>query len=62
MHDTNRVKVRPELLRWARERAWLSIGARSISFLEFHAWESGGEDPIFLHLEADAKAMHPPVG
>ena len=35
----DRVDVEPELLRWARERAGLSIDALAGRFPSLHAWE-----------------------
>ncbi|BBK41384.1 hypothetical protein STVA_14040 [Allostella vacuolata] len=58
-----RAPVRPELLRWARERA----GRRDVadlvgSFPRLADWEAGTAQPTLKQLEAFARAMHVPVG
>ena len=57
-----RVDVRPEMFRWARERARLSeeVLARRIPKLE--AWERGDVRPTLKQIETFAKATHTPVG
>jgi transcriptional regulator with XRE-family HTH domain len=57
-----RVEVRPELLRWARERARLSLGALGHGFPQLAAWERGTARPTLKQLERFAKATHTPVG
>jgi Zn-dependent peptidase ImmA (M78 family) len=57
-----RVEVRPELLRWARERARLSPGSLAQRFPQLAAWESGEKQPTLRQLELFAKATHTPVG
>jgi Zn-dependent peptidase ImmA (M78 family) len=58
----NRVAVRPDLMRWARERAGLSPDALVRRFPKLQAWESGELHPTLKQLEGFAKATHTPVG
>lgn len=58
----NRVEVRPELLRWARERADLSADVLLHRFPKFDAWERGERHPTLRQLEGFAQATHTPVG
>ena len=58
----NRVEVKPELLRWARERAGFSIGALEGRFPKIKDWERGGVHPTFKQLERFAKATFTPIG
>lgn len=57
----NRVEVKPDLLRWARERAGLSTGALARRFLKLEAWECGALHPTLKQLEGFARATHTPV-
>lgn len=57
-----RVEVRPELLRWARERAGLGQGSLAHRFPQLDAWERGEQSPTFKQIENFAKATHTPVG
>ena len=58
----NRVEVRPELLRWARERAGVSVDALVRRFPKLEAWERGDLCPTLKQLEGFAKATFTPVG
>lgn len=58
----NRVPVRPEMLRWARERAGLAAGDLSKRFPRLESWERGEVHPTLKQLEKYAKATHAPVG
>ena len=58
----NRVEVKPELLRWARERAGLDVDALARRFPRLLAWESGEAHPTLKQLEGFAKATFTPVG
>ena len=58
----NRVEVRPELLRWARERAGFDQDALARRFPKADAWERGEMRPTLKQLEGFAKATHTPVG
>jgi Zn-dependent peptidase ImmA (M78 family) len=57
-----RVEVKPEMLRWARERAGLGLGVLATRFPHIEAWERGDEHPTFKQLEGFAKATHAPIG
>jgi Zn-dependent peptidase ImmA (M78 family) len=57
-----RVPVRPEMLRWARERAGRDIDDLAPRFPQLLAWERGDKQPTFKQLEAFAKATHAPFG
>src|SRR3990170_709920 len=57
-----RVEVRPELLRWARERAGFSVGALTRRFPQLEAWERGEARSTLKQLESFAKATYAPVG
>jgi transcriptional regulator with XRE-family HTH domain len=57
-----RVEVKPELLRWARERAGLGLGTLATRFPHLEAWERGDDHPTFKQLESFAKATHAPIG
>lgn len=58
----NRVEVRPELLRWARDRAGLSIDVLARRFPKLDAWEQRVARPTLKQLEDFAKATFTPVG
>ncbi len=59
---TFRVDVKPELLRWARERAGADMGALVRKFPKYREWESGEVRPTFRQLEGFAKTVHAGVG
>jgi Zn-dependent peptidase ImmA (M78 family) len=58
----NRVEVRPELLRWARERAGLSTDTLRRRFPKLAAWEQREAQPTLKQLEDYAKATFTPIG
>jgi Zn-dependent peptidase ImmA (M78 family) len=58
----NRVPVKPELLRWARNRASRDVASLSKPFPKLEAWERGEVQPTLKQLERFAKATHTPVG
>ncbi len=58
----NRVAVRPELLRWARERAGLDIVALTRRFPRIEDWERGDVRPTLKQLESFSKATSAPIG
>ena len=58
----NRVTVRPELFRWARERSRLSADALTEWFPSYPAWESGQAKPTLRQLEELAKRTFTPLG
>lgn len=58
-----RAPVRPELLRWARERAGLrEVEALLGRFPRLAEWEAGVAQPTLKQLDAFAHAVHVPVG
>lgn len=57
-----RVEVNPALLRWARERAGLSVDALAARFPKAGAWERGEARPTLKQLERFAKATFTPIG
>ncbi len=57
-----RVDVKPDLLRWARERSRIDAQTLAIRFPQLGAWERAERRPTFKQLEAFAKATHAPVG
>ena len=46
-----RVDVKPELLRWARERAGIEPNALVKRFPRYREWESGDKQPTLKQLE-----------
>ena len=59
---TLRVDVKPELFRWARERAGIEPEVLVKRFPKYREWESGERQPTFKQLEKLAKATHAPIG
>jgi Zn-dependent peptidase ImmA (M78 family)/transcriptional regulator with XRE-family HTH domain len=57
-----RVEVKPELLRWARERAGLDLAAAAKRCPQLPEWESGDVRPTLKQLEKFARATHAPIG
>ncbi|HEX5053120.1 MAG TPA: ImmA/IrrE family metallo-endopeptidase [Planctomycetota bacterium] len=57
-----RVDVKPDLLRWARERSGLGIDTLTRRFPKLDTWESGDAKPTFKQLEQFAHATHTPIG
>lgn len=58
----SRVTVKPEILRWARERADRSKESLRSRFPRYDRWERGEATPTLKQLEAFAKATYVPVG
>ena len=58
----SRVAVRPEMLRWARERAGRGVRDLERRIPQFPAWERGEKEPTLKQLENFARATHTPVG
>lgn len=54
--------VKPELLRWARERAGREIEDFAKCFKKLAEWERGEAQPTFKQLEDFARATHVPFG
>ena len=59
---TVRVQVRPDLLRWARERSGLGLDALAHRFPKLADWERETARPTLRQLEQFAKATRTPVG
>jgi Zn-dependent peptidase ImmA (M78 family) len=57
-----RVEVKPEMLRWARERSGLGLGVLARRFPKLADWESGEGRPTFKQLEDFAGATYTPFG
>jgi Zn-dependent peptidase ImmA (M78 family) len=57
-----RAEMKPELLRWARERAGFEPGSLARRFPQLEAWERGEANPTLKQLERFAKATHTPIG
>ena len=57
-----RVDVKPEILRWARERAGLNQKDLAGKFRRLEEWEAGTVQPTLKQLEAFARAVHVPTG
>src|SRR4051794_9069000 len=57
-----RVKVKSELLRWARDRAGLTVNDLASKFPRLEQWESGEVQPTLKQIEDYAKATYAPVG
>ena len=57
-----RVAIRPEMLRWACERAGYDSRGLAHRIPQLPDWERGDKQPTFKQLEAFAKATHTPIG
>lgn len=57
-----RVEVKPELLRWACERAGFDTAEVAERIPQLTAWERGEAKPTLKQLERFAKTVHAPVG
>ena len=57
-----RVDVKPEMLRWGRERAGVGVDALVRKFPKYREWESGKVQPTLKQLEKFAKTVHAGVG
>lgn len=58
----SRVDVKPEMFRWARERARLNVAALTEHFPKYEAWESGEAQPTLKQLEKVARKTMTPFG
>ncbi len=58
----SRVEVKPELIRWARERSGLTESDLTERFPKFESWERGEIQPTLKQLEAYAKRTLTPFG
>lgn len=57
-----RVEVKPELLRWACERAGFDTAEVAERIPQLAAWERGEAKPTLKQLEHFARTVHAPVG
>lgn len=57
-----RVEIKPELIRWARERAGFELDTLAHRIPHLSAWERGEKQPTLKQLEGFAKATHTPIG
>src|SRR5437899_10267092 len=57
-----RVEVKPELLRWARERAGFELRELAQRIPQLPAWERGEARPTLKQIERFARATYTPVG
>jgi Zn-dependent peptidase ImmA (M78 family)/transcriptional regulator with XRE-family HTH domain len=57
-----RVRVNPELMVWARERAGLETADLEHRFPKINAWEAEEVQPTIKQLEDFARAVHVPFG
>ena len=57
-----KVNVKPELLRWACERAGFAPDELAGRIPRLPAWERGEAQPTLKQIEAFAKATHTPIG
>ena len=57
-----RVEIKPELLKWARERAGLDVDTLIDRFPKLPAWENGVVSPTLRQVEKFANVTHTPVG
>ena len=58
----NRVAIKPELLRWACERAGFDRADLEHKFPRLAEWETEATQPTLKQVEAFAKATYTPVG
>ena len=56
------IAIRPEMLRWARERAGYDLDDLAGRLPRLPAWERGEKQPTARQLEAFANATHVPLG
>ncbi len=57
-----RVEIKPDMLRWARERAGFTLADLAPRFPHLAAWEHGEALPTLKQIEKFAKATYTPVG
>jgi len=57
-----RVQVKPEMLRWACDRAGFAMSELSKRLPQLSAWHRGEAEPTLKQLEQFAKATHTPIG
>lgn len=58
----NRIPIRPEMLRWACERAGHELSDLAPKFPNLPAWERGDKQPTLKQLEDFSRATRTPLG
>lgn len=58
----SRVAVKPDILRWARDRAGMDVDDLRQKFPKIDEWEAEHSRPTLKQLEAYARATHTPFG
>ena len=58
----NYVTIKPDMFRWARERAEQSLKNLQKKIPNLEAWEKGEKKPTLKQLERFAKVTHTPLG
>ena len=58
----DRVTIKPQLLRWACERAGFAVADLEHRFPQLSAWERKEAQPTLKQAEAFAKATYTPIG
>ena len=58
---TDRMPVTPEVIRWAREQAGVSLAEAQGSFRDIERWESGDVQPTYCQLEKYADQFKVPI-
>lgn len=58
---TDRMPVTPEVIRWAREQAGVSLAEAQGSFRDIEGWESGDVQPTYCQLEKYADQYKVPI-
>ena len=63
---TPHAQINPAMLRWARGRMGMDIGAAAIAAgvkpEQLERWETGGDLPTFRQAQNIAQALHAPFG
>lgn len=57
-----RVEIKPELYRWACERAGFDLQIVASKIPQLLAWDSGEKKPTIKQLERFADTVHVPIG
>ncbi len=57
-----RVRINPDILQWARDRAGYADDALIVRFPKLDAWQRGEVEPTLKQVESFAKATHTPFG
>jgi len=58
----SKVSIKPEILRWARQRADIPVAALRRDFSKYEKWERGEDRPTLKQLEKLAKRTYTPLG